>query len=413
MTAMDCYTPKTLLSVAQAQARIMQSITPLTLCERVGLRESLGRVLAQDVLVRTHVPSQRNSAMDGYAFCYVDSQNFPALQVVGTAFAGHPLQGELQAGQCVRIMTGAVVPDACDTVVMQEHVTRADELITLQKLPKAGANVRGVGEDLRAGEALLMRGRKITAADLGLLASQGIAEVDVLRRVRVAFFSTGDELKSLGETLNDGEIYDSNRYTLYGMLAQLGVEILDLGRLPDQMDAIQQTLRDARRLADVVISSGGASVGEADYIAEALRQTGAVDFWKIAMKPGKPLAFGRLGDDCLFFGLPGNPVAVMVTFLVFVRSVLLALMGEVVTDALTYPAICTTPLKKSAGRTDFQRGICQQQADGTWRVQSTGMQGSHILSSMSAANCLIVLEQERGAVAVGETVTIMPLMGLL
>ena len=410
---MDCFTSKTLLSVTQASERILHGVQALQAGERVDLRTSLGRVLARDVTVRTDVPSQRNSAMDGYAFCYTDSQNFPALQVVGTAFAGHPFQGELQAGQCVRIMTGAVVPDACDTVVMQEHVSREGDNIALQTFPNVGANVRGVGEDLRAGEALLMRGRKITAADLGLLASQGIAEVDVLRRVRVAFFSTGDELKSLGETLNDGEIYDSNRYTLYGMLAQLGVEIVDLGRLPDQMDVIQQTLRDARRLADVVISSGGASVGEADYIAEALRQTGAVDFWKIAMKPGKPLAFGRLGDDCLFFGLPGNPVAVMVTFLVFVRPVLLALMGESVPANVTLPAITTTPLKKAAGRTDFQRGICQQQADGTWQVQSTGMQGSHILSSMSAANCLIVLEQERGAVAVGETVTILPLAGLL
>lgn len=410
---MDCFTSKTLLSVTQASERILHGVQALQAGERVDLRTSLGRVLARDVTVRTDVPSQRNSAMDGYAFCYTDSQNFPELQVVGTAFAGHPFQGELQAGQCVRIMTGAVVPDACDTVVMQEHVSREGDNIALQTFPKVGANVRGVGEDLRAGEALLMRGRKITAADLGLLASQGIAEVDVLRRVRVAFFSTGDELKSLGETLNDGEIYDSNRYTLYGMLAQLGVEIVDLGRLPDQMDVIQQTLRDVSRLADVVISSGGASVGEADYIAEALRQTGAVDFWKIAMKPGKPLAFGRLGDDCLFFGLPGNPVAVMVTFLVFVRPVLLALMGESVPANVTLPAITTTPLKKAAGRTDFQRGICQQQADGTWQVQSTGMQGSHILSSMSAANCLIVLEQERGAVAVGETVTILPLAGLL
>ncbi len=409
----DCYTPNALLSVAQASERILQGIKALRGHERVALRGSLGRVLAQAVAVRTNVPSQRNSAMDGYAFCHADTANFAALAVVGTAFAGHPFAGVLQAGQCVRIMTGAVVPDACDTVVMQEHTMREGDSITLQKLPKAGANVRHPGEDLCAGTVLLPAGRKVTAADLGLLASQGIAEVDVLRRVRVAFFSTGDELKSLGETLNDGEIYDSNRYTLYGMLAQLGVEIIDLGRLPDQMDVIQQTLRDASRLADVLISSGGASVGEADYIAEALRQTGAVDFWKIAMKPGKPLAFGRVGDDCLFFGLPGNPVAVMVTFLAFVRPVILTLMGEPVPTNVTYPALTTTPLKKAPGRTDFQRGIGQQQADGTWHVQSTGAQGSHILSSMSAANCLIVLEQERGAVAVGESVTILPLTGLL
>lgn len=410
---MDCFTPKTLLTVAQASEHILHGIQALQAWERVDLRTSLGRVLAHDVTVRMNVPSQRNSAMDGYAFRYADSQNIPLLNVVGTAFAGHPFQGELHAGQCVRIMTGAVVPDVCDTVVMQEHVSREGDNITLQTLPKMGANVRGVGEDLRAGAVLLAIGHKMTAADLGLLASQGIAEVDVLRRVRVAFFSTGDELKSLGETLNDGEIYDSNRYTLFGMLAQLGVDILDLGRLPDQMDVIQQTLRDASRLADVLISSGGASVGEADYIAEALRQTGAVDFWKIAMKPGKPLAFGRVGDDCLFFGLPGNPVAVMVTFLIFVRPAILTLMGERVPAKITFPAISTTPLKKAAGRSDFQRGICQQQVDGTWQVQTTGAQGSHILSSMSAANCLIVLEQERGAVAVGETVMILPLAGLL
>ena len=404
----DCYTPNRLLSVAQAQTQILHCTQPLTAVERTALRASLGRVLAHDVMVRMDVPSQRNSAMDGYAFRHIDTDVHAQLSVVDSVFAGHPSNRQLDIGQCVRIMTGAMLPDDADTVVMQEHVSREGDSITLQKLPKPGANVRHPGEDLRKGAVLLPAGRVINAADLGVLASQGIAEINVLRRPRVAFFSTGDELRSLGETLRDGDLYDSNRYTLYGLLAKLPVDMIDMGTIPDQPLAIRQAFADAAQLADVVITSGGASVGDADYVASILQAMGQVHFWKLAIKPGKPLAFGQLTERCLFFGLPGNPVAVMVTFLVFVRAALLRLRGQTVTDLPVYSAITRTPLKKAAGRQDYQRGICRVNAQGQWHVSSSGAQGSHILSSMSTANCLIVLPPDTTQVEVGECVNIIP-----
>lgn len=402
-----------LLKVEDAQVRILQLIQPVTVPERVGLRQALGRMLAHDVLARLDVPSQRNSAMDGYAFRHIDTDIHTAFYVAGTSLAGHPFHGTLDIGQCIRIMTGAVVPADADTVVMQEHVSQQGDIISLQRIPKPGTNVRHPGEDLRSGETVLSAGRRLNAADLGVLASQGIAEVDVLRRPRVAFFSTGDELKGIGETLQPGDVYDSNRYTLFGMLAKLDVDILDMGVIPDQQQAVEQAFTQASQLADVVITSGGVSVGDADYVTDTLRKTGTVDFWKIAVKPGKPLAFGKLNDHCLFFGLPGNPVSVMATFLLFVRPAILKLRGEQVTDLPEYRAVCDTPLQKAPGRKDYQRGICHLDGQGQWHVCSTGMQGSHILHSMSMANCFIVLPLLAGNVAAGETVSIVPFHELL
>lgn len=402
-----------MLSVEEAQACILQAISPVSTHERVSLRQGLGRVLATPVLARLDVPSHRNSAMDGYAFRHIDTDIHKAFHVAGVSLAGHPFLDTLDVGQCIRIMTGAVVPADADTVIMQEHVSRDGDIITLQRIPVPGANVRHPGEDLRAGEMVLPAGRKLNAADLGLLASQGISEINVLRQPRIAFFSTGDELKGIGETLQPGDVYDSNRYTLFGMLSKLDVDILDLGVIPDQQVAVEQAFAQASQLADVVITSGGVSVGDADYVTDTLRKSGTVDFWKIAVKPGKPLAFGKLNGRCLFLGLPGNPVSVMATFLLFARPAILKLRGESFTALPEYPAICDTPISKTPGRKDYQRGIYRMDGQGQWHVSTTGGQGSHILRSMSAANCFIVLPRLSGDLEAGAQVMVIPFTDLL
>ena len=404
--------PHGTLSLEQAQAHILASISALTCHETVSVWAAHGRVLAQTVTAPLDVPPHRNAAMDGYALRHTDVVEGHALRVVGSSFAGRPFTGAITSGECVRIMTGASVPDGADSVVMQENVRLHHDGIQVISTLKAGANIRHPGEDLRCGANVLSAGRKLTAADLGLLASLGIGEISVLRRPRVAFCSTGDELRNSGETLQAGDIYDSNRYTLHGMLQQLGVEMIDLGIVRDTPQAVASAFQQARETADVLISSGGVSVGEADFVTSTLQQLGQVNFWKIAIKPGKPLAFGTLGN-CFFFGLPGNPVAVMVTFLLLVRPAILKLRGEIATTIPNYTARCTTPLKKSVGRTDFQRGICECDAHGQWQVRSTGGQGSHLLSSMSQANCLIALPADGGNVDAGEQVTIIPFAGLI
>lgn len=402
-----------MLSVETAQELILQATPVLTVTERLSLRQCLGRILANEIHATINVPSHRNSAMDGYAFAHNGADTGSNFEVIGQSLAGHPFQGELGKGQCIRIMTGAILPETADTVVMQEHTSFNDKQLRVNRIPSRDANVRHPGEDLKQGEPILPASHKINTADLGLLASQGVAELDVLRRPRIAFFSTGDELKSIGETLSPGDVYDSNRYTLYGMLKKLGMDILDMGVIPDQPEKVEQAFAEAGRLADMVITSGGVSVGDADYVTETLRKTGSVNFWKIAVKPGKPLAFGKLNERCQFFGLPGNPVAVMATFLIFVRPAILKMCGEAAEDLVEHPAISDTPVYKSPGRKEYQRGICHRDAKGQWHVQNTGMQGSHILRSMSVANCFIVLPQLTGNLDAGTAVTIMPFAGLL
>jgi molybdopterin molybdotransferase len=399
-------------TVEQAQAHILASIPVLQAQERVSIWQAQGRVLAQHVSAPLDVPPHRNSAMDGYALRHADSMNVADLTVIGTAFAGRPFAGEVQSGECVRIMTGAVVPAGADSVVMQENVQRESDRIRVSHPLDLGENVRHPGEDMRVGDTVLDSGRKLNAADLGLIASLGIGEVTVLRRPRIAFCSTGDELKGIGETLQPGDIYDSNRYTLYGLLQKLDVEIIDLGVVRDTPEAVEHAFEQAMQGADILITSGGVSVGEADYVTATLTRLGQVNFWKIAMKPGKPLTFGTLGNS-FFFGLPGNPVAVMATFLLFVRPAILQMRGESIPLTPEYSAICDTPLAKAAGRKDYQRGICERDTSGQWHVSSTGGQGSHILRSMSQANCFIVLPQEWGNVAAGTTVSIIPFEGLL
>jgi molybdopterin molybdotransferase len=416
------------LPVEAAQAIVREWAMPRagsSSAEQVKLFDALGRVLAHDVVSPIDVPAFDNSAMDGYAFsgsALANASETIGLNVAGTALAGRPFAEAPRAGQCVRIMTGALMPPGCDTVVPQELVVRDGDIVRFASSAiRAGQNRRLSGEDLARGKAALRAGRVVRASDLGLLASLGIAEVAVNRRVKVAFFSTGDELRSVGEPLVPGSLYDSNRYTLFAMLRRLGVETIDLGIVRDDRASLETALRQATEAADVVISSGGVSVGDADFTRELMNSLGDVAFWKIAMRPGRPLAFGRLwsgpragmGKSALLFGLPGNPVAVMATFYFIVREALLAMSGAEHQPLVTIRALCDTPMKKRAGRTEFQRGIARRDDDGVWRVVTTGPQGSGVLSSMSEANCFIVLEHARGDTDIGDEVDIVPFDGLI
>ena len=404
------------LPVAQAQQFIARLVPPVRAVESVALRSALGRVLARDIVSGIDVPSHDNSAMDGYALRGSDlaAAGDTLLKVAGTGFAGQAFAGSVAPGHCVRIMTGAVMPTGLDTVVPQEftHAEGSDTVRIPAGAVRPGDNRRLAGEDLARGSAALRAGRLIKPADLGLLASLGRAEVPVFRRLRVAFFSTGDELRSIGEPLDEGCVYDSNRYTLWGMLQRLGCDVIDLGVVRDEPDALRDAFASAAASADAVITSGGVSVGEADHTKAIMAELGDVLFWRIAMRPGRPMAIGRIGDAILF-GLPGNPVAVMVTFYAFVRDALRAMSGMASEPLPLLRAVCTTPLRKKPGRTEYQRGIVARGADGRWQVAITGSQGSGILSSMSAANGMVVLHHEQGDVAAGDEVDVMPFDGLV
>lgn len=397
------------MSVTQARQYIQQFLSPVTATENLSIRESLGRVLAANLISPCNVPNYNNSAMDGFAFKF--SEGVKIIKIIGTAFAGKPFIGEVKAGECVKIMTGAMLPAGADTVVMQEHVAQKSENITLLNTITLGANVRLAGEDLSIGQPVLSAGHLMRPADLGLVASLGIAEVSVYRKLKVAFFSTGDELVSVGKPLLQGQVYDSNRYTLFGMLTRLDVALSDLGAVPDQPALLEATLLKAANENDVVITSGGVSVGEADYMKALLAKHGQVLFWKINMKPGRPLAYGKIGN-AHYFGLPGNPVSTMVTFYQFVQTALTSLMGATPKPAPTFNVECTQAIKKAVGRTEFQRGILFEE-NGTWKVKPTNAQGSAILSSMSQANCFIVLGESIGNLAAGALVKVQVLDGLI
>lgn len=410
-SCMDDYDPNA-MPVAKAREFIQQFLNPVSASETLALRESLGRILAADITSPANVPNYDNSAMDGYAF---KATNISAsrLLVVGTAFAGKAFNGTVADGQCVRIMTGGAMPKGTDTVVVQEKIVVDGEYINMIEAPKPHANVRYAGEDLKIGQTVLATGHLMHPADLGLVASLGIAEVQAYRQLKVAFFSTGDELVGVGQPLETGQVYDSNRYTLFGMLTRLGVEVIDMGAIADDPVLLEKTLLSAAAQADVVITSGGVSVGEADYMKLLLAKHGQVMFWKVAMKPGRPLAYGKVGS-AHYFGLPGNPVAVMVTFYQFVRDALLRLMGQ--SNPVPLPMFqvqCTQTIKKLSGRTEFQRGILFADSDGTWRVKPTGAQGSALLSSMSLANCFIVLDETVGNLDAGAMVQVQVLDGIV
>jgi molybdopterin molybdotransferase len=410
----DDYDPDS-MPVAKARAFIHRFLEPLTTVLRVPIRSALGRVLAEDVVSPVNVPAHRNSAMDGWALRGADLKpgGETTLEEVGASFAGRPFSGTVTAGRCVRIMTGGVVPEGADSVVMQERARASGKSITFAAGQRTGQNVREAGEDLAAGQVALRRGRIVRPAELGLVASLGIGEVAVYRPLRVAFFSTGDELKGVGTSLAEGEIYDSNRYTLHGMLQRLGCDTLDMGVVRDDPALLERAFREAAANADVVVTSGGVSVGEADFVKGMLGQLGEVVFWKIAMKPGRPLAYGKIAG-AHFFGLPGNPVSVMVTFYQFVRDALLVLSGASPVEPVpAFDAVCSERLKKAPGRTEFQRGILTRGADGALSVCPTGQQGSGILKSMSDANCFIILGDATGDVEPGTTVQVQLLEGLV
>jgi len=412
----DDYDPNS-MPVAKARELIASILAPIGAVERVHVRNALGRVLAADIVSPIAVPGHDNSAMDGYALRFADlkPEGETLLKRVGESFAGKPWLGTIAAGECVRIFTGGVMPQGADTVVMQERASEDAKGVHIAQgaIRKAGENRRFAGEDLKAGQVVFRAGQRVRPAEQGMIASLGIGEVPVYRKLRVAFFSTGDELKSIGTPLAVGEIYDSNRYTLHGMLTRLGCEVIDMGVVEDAPEKLERAFVTAADSADVVITSGGVSVGEADYVKKLLDKLGEVVFWKIAMKPGRPLAYGKV-RNAHFFGLPGNPVSVMVTFYEFVRDALLILQGQRETAALPmFKVPLSAPIRKVAGRTEFQRGILSADGSGGWTVRTTGDQGSGILSSMSQANCFIVLESTVGNVAVGELVDVQLLEGLI
>jgi molybdopterin molybdotransferase len=402
------------LSIGHARQTMLEAVSPLSAWESIALRDALGRVLDRDVIAPFDVPAHDNCAMDGYALRAVDvaASGHTRLVVVGTALAGKAFSGSVGAGQAVRVMTGAVLPRGADVVVPQETAQADGDVLEVAAGLRAGQHIRRAGEDLARGQPALRAGRRVGAAELGLLASLGIAEVAVRRRLRVAILSTGDEVASVGRALAPGQIYDSNRYTLTAALQRLDVELLDLGVVRDDPLLLEQAFLNAATSADAVITSGGVSVGEADFVKQLMARLGAVHFWKIAIKPGRPMAFGRIGNAWLF-GLPGNPVAVLVSYHQLVVDVLQRLAGVdplPVRPLLTAP--CAAPIRKGKGRTEFVRGVLFEDG-GTWKVRPGEHQGSGVLRSMSEANCFIVLPEEQGNVAAGDPVPVQPFDGLL
>jgi len=402
-----------MLTIEQALEQMLAAIPTPTKTETLSLNQATNRICAEDIISPINVPSFDNSAMDGYAVRLKDLEQSLTLSVAGKSFAGNPFSGEWQAQSAVRIMTGAMIPEGADAVVMQEDVTvNTDGSVTFSTLPKPNQNIRRIGEDVKQGDVVLHKGTQLSAVSLPLLASLGIANVTVHPRLKVAVLSTGDELVPVGKPLAQGQIYDTNRFAVKLMLEKLDCEILDFGILPDNPAQFEQAFIDAQAQADLVITSGGVSVGEADFTKNVLEKVGTVNFWKLAIKPGKPFAFGKL-EHAWFCGLPGNPVSALVTFYQLVQPVIAKLSGKKYQRPQQLPAIAATNMKKAVGRLDFQRGFYHVNQQGQIEVQPVGFQGSHLFSAFVKANCFIVLEQERGNVNTGETVTIEPFNHLL
>jgi len=415
------YDPKA-LRADMVNAFLDRLVTPVTEMETVGVFEALDRILAEDVISPISVPPHDNSAMDGFAFDggQLAGAETLQLQVVGTAYAGQAWQGSVGAGQCVKIMTGAIMPPGLDTVIPIEFAQVSGDGGAMVSFPtkviQPGDNRRHLGEDLMAGQPALRAGQRIGPAALGLIASLGLPTVKVWRRVKVAYFSTGDEILSLGEAPREGAVYDSNRYTVFGLLTRMGVEVIDMGVIKDEPEALENAFRQAADQADAIITSGGVSMGEADHTKAMMKKLGDVAFWRIAMRPGRPMAVGRIDQaqrSALLFGLPGNPVAVMVTFLAFVRPALLRLMGSQAPAPLFLQARSAEAMRKKPGRTEYQRGVVSRDADGHLTVQLTGNQGSGVLRSMVEANGLVVLHHDQASVAVGDTVDVMMFDGVI
>ncbi len=416
MTTSDSDLPgaKDWMPIAQARKQMLGAMRPIEGFESVALRDALNRVLDRDVVAPFDVPAHDNCAMDGYALRMADLKAGAAtrLAVVGSAFAGTAFSGSVGAGQAVRVMTGAVLPRGADVVVPQEFVQVSDNDVEIPSGQRAGQNIRHAGEDLARGQPALRAGKRVGPAELGLLASLGVAEVAVRRRLRVAILSTGDEIASIGRALAPGQIYDSNRYTLTAALRRMDAELLDLGVVRDEPDALERAFRTAAASADAVVTSGGVSVGEADFVKELMARLGEVRFWKIAIKPGRPMAFGRIGSAWLF-GLPGNPVAVMVNFYQLVADALQTLAGvDPLPPRPRFAVTCVAPIRKGKGRAEFVRGVLFDDG-GIWKVRPGEHQGSGVLRSMSEANCFIALPEDQGNVAAGDLVPVQPFDGFL
>lgn len=403
---MGCCDAPGLMPLEDAMKNMLSRIKPIQTTLQLPLAEAIGYVLAEDILSPIFVPPFDNSAMDGYAIRIADLSNNATMPVAGKSFAGQPFEGEWPQGSCVRIMTGAKIPDGCDAVIMQENTVVGEDGVTFtQTEVKPQNNIRPTGDDIRKGDIVLPKGSRLTSRDIPMIATLGISHVTVVRKPRVAFFSTGDELKPLGQPLAEGQIYDSNRYGIKPLIENFGCEPIDLGIIPDCPETLKATFEQAQSLADVVVTSGGVSVGEADYTKDILEELGEIGFWKLAIKPGKPFAFGKL-STAWFCGLPGNPVSAVLTMYVLVQPMLAKLSGHTEWKAPdSIPATTKTAFKKVPGRTDYQRGIYTIE-DGKFVVETTGNQSSGAFRSMSLANCFVVLERERGRVEVGETVNI-------
>ena len=402
---------------------LAELVNPVADIETVTLFDGLNRVLAYDIISPISVPPHDNSAMDGFAFdgAQLSISNSLELKIIGTALAGNAWQGVIGHGECLKIMTGAIMPEGLDTVVPQEMVVLNAEKTHITIAPKVlqqGDNRRKTGEDLQQGSPALLKGAHLTPAALGLIASLGLPTVKVYRKVRVAYFSTGDEILSLGDAPREGAVYDSNRYTVFGLLTRMGCEVIDMGVVRDQPALLEAAFVDAANVADAIITSGGVSVGEADYTRVMMQKLGAnsggVAFWRIAMRPGRPMAVGRIGTkSSVLFGLPGNPVAVMVTFLAFVRPALLRMMGSTASIPPLLKARSTEAIRKKPGRTEYQRGTVTTALDGTLEVKTTGNQGSGVLSSMVQANGLIVLHHDQSSVEMGDEIDVMMFDGVI
>ncbi|MBL4765127.1 MAG: molybdopterin molybdotransferase MoeA [Colwellia sp.] len=401
----DCCSAPGLLPFEQALQNMLSQITPVTETVVLPIAQALNLVLAQDISSPLNVPNHDNSAMDGYAFSLESLHKSKTLTLVGRSMAGAPYQGTCKLGECIRIMTGAKMPTCCDSVEMQENVQADNDDITFLQEKQLGSHVRKAGEDILLGQQVLTKGHKLTAVDIGILASLGIGQVRVYRKLTVALIATGDELKLPGQTLSSGDIYESNSFVLGAMLEKLRVEVIDFGIIEDDFNAIKAAFVSADQQADAVISSGGVSVGDADYTKTVLDDLGEIGFWKIAMKPGKPFAFGKLPNS-VFFGLPGNPVSALVTFHQLALVALTKMQNAQPLPRTILQVKCISDLRKSPGRMDFQRGVLRVNEQGENVVSSTGSQGSGILSSLAQANCYIVLAAEQGRVAAGEMVTV-------
>jgi len=401
----DCCSSPGLKPFEQALAQILDSITAVAEIELLPLGDCLDRILAEDLCAKSIQPPWNCSAMDGYA---LDSSSFDAekpLIMVGSSFAGHAYEGNVAAGECIRIMTGACLPDDCDTVVMQENVQANGNEITIKSTADQWQHVRKAGSDILAGEKVLAQGQRINPRNIGVVASLGLNKIPVFRKLKVAVFSTGDELVHPGDTLQTGQIYDSNRYAVIAACYRLGCDVIDLGLIPDDREQIKSVMQDAAAAADVLLTSGGVSVGEADFVKPIVEEIGEIHLWKVAIKPGKPIAIGAIGD-CRFFGLPGNPVSAMVTMNLLVQPAIRKLSGMDYSSPIIIPAICESNLSKKPGRKDYQRGYASPDDQGNWHVKSTGTQGSAKLTSVAQGNCYIVLDETSGNVTAGDKVAI-------